>query len=191
MAVYFFAVDGRIKIGYSAKPKTRMSDHGRQFPDLEMLRVIAGSVNREKDIHRQFASDHIQGEWFRDSASLRTAIAALPEQANEKPQPHGPFLDFMQREALRKRLADSFLEPAQQNLNSISSLWPEIKRLPTGIREIASDAEAAAKWKWMVLVTSYHSDDGASFHIREDVLGHLRLIRNLIDCNAEEMRRAA
>lgn len=78
--VYFIhAVELKnIKIGYSANFKTRLDALSTSVPfSLEPLRVIPGTHEDEKAIHRRFAHLRVRREWFQDCPELREYIATL------------------------------------------------------------------------------------------------------------------
>ena len=53
------------KIGYSIEPKSRLAQlqTGNPYP-LELLSVIEGEIQLEKEIHERFKECRLQGEWF-------------------------------------------------------------------------------------------------------------------------------
>lgn len=71
--------DGLIKVGYTGKFKDRLAVLTRSHGPLEIIRVINGDRRREVQLHAAFAKWNEFGEWFRDSADLRCAIAELSE----------------------------------------------------------------------------------------------------------------
>jgi hypothetical protein len=77
--VYFIqrGVDGPIKIGYSRKPKSRLSQLQSAFPEtLRMLGVIPGDKAKERALHDRFDGIRVKGEWFAPDRSLIALIKA-------------------------------------------------------------------------------------------------------------------
>lgn len=66
--------DGLIKIGFSAKPSSRIGNHRREFGEIKILAVVPQSVAGEFDTHQKFASLRVEGEWFRCSSNLLAFI---------------------------------------------------------------------------------------------------------------------
>ena len=88
VTIYFIEAIGqdRIKIGKTRDPKNRLRQlQTGSASKLQLLGVIVDKANRESELHALFAEDRIQGEWFRDTASLRSYIRdfAKPYEAND------------------------------------------------------------------------------------------------------------
>jgi hypothetical protein len=88
--IYFIQVGdaGPIKIGTSANPVGRLRN--AQVNNHEQLRLLA--VHRthphfERDLHQDFATDRIRGEWYRPVPGLIRAIEECAE---------GPDLEWAQ-----------------------------------------------------------------------------------------------
>lgn len=73
MSVYFAAVGGYVKIGYSADPIGRTSTvtvnakRPTDVPrgaDAQLIGWVPGERDEEARWHRSFAADHVAGEWF-------------------------------------------------------------------------------------------------------------------------------
>ncbi len=77
--VYFIQdEDGYIKIGFALNVHDRLKSlqtGSRQ--ELRLLASIAGSVQSEHDLHRQFSADRERGEWFRPSSDLLEYIGGV------------------------------------------------------------------------------------------------------------------
>ena len=77
VTIYFIEAIGqdRIKIGKPRDPKNRLRQlqTGNAFK-LQLLGVIVDKASRESELHALFAQDRIQGEWFRDTARLRSYV---------------------------------------------------------------------------------------------------------------------
>lgn len=77
--VYFLRCEQYVKIGSGSDVQRRVSDHQISVPfKLEVLAVIEGGVELEKELHRQFAHHWERGEWFRLDGDLAAYIACLP-----------------------------------------------------------------------------------------------------------------
>lgn len=76
-AVYFIAVRGFIKIGWSENWRLRLSNIQTSNPDrVEVLLVIGRPKIFEKTMHGIFAEHRANGEWFRDCPEIRNYIVA-------------------------------------------------------------------------------------------------------------------
>jgi hypothetical protein len=83
--VYFVQGDdgGPVKIGRTENwPGQRLTDLqlGYPFGWLRVVGLMRGKFGLEKQIHRQFHSLRMRGEWFRADAELCAFIEQLPEQ---------------------------------------------------------------------------------------------------------------
>ena len=67
--------DGRIKIGVSKKVEQRKKDLEAAAGPLELLLTIPGGFELEEELHRQFDSDRVHGEWFESSDLLLRFIS--------------------------------------------------------------------------------------------------------------------
>lgn len=80
--VYFLQrSDGLIKIGFSARFRTRLSTLSKEHGDLEVLTTEPGGRGRESELHARFHQARVVGEWFRPTRSLRSYIASLKATA--------------------------------------------------------------------------------------------------------------
>jgi len=67
-----------VKIGTSTDLRQRLGQ--LQFLTRSRVRLLAttpGSFSREREIHRQFASARVHGEWFRPTPELLAFIGTL------------------------------------------------------------------------------------------------------------------
>lgn len=79
-------VTGLCKVGYSKRPKSRLSQLQTSCADtLALLEVIEGGIPEEQELHRLFAADRVRGEWFTFSAALLAVFEAgaveMPEES--------------------------------------------------------------------------------------------------------------
>lgn len=74
--VYFAEARGMVKIGFSSDTSRRMYE-----VDARLLATVPGSIALERAVHRLFADDRVDGEWFRPSQAIQAFIAALSAEA--------------------------------------------------------------------------------------------------------------
>lgn len=78
--IYFLKrSDGLVKIGYSSRVQSRISELSGSHGDLEIIRIINGDRKREAQIHNLCRKHNEYGEWFRDSADLRKIIEEIDD----------------------------------------------------------------------------------------------------------------
>ena len=79
--VYFIkpvGMDGPIKIGVSTNPASRLDMLATWSPvPLELVAVIPGDAELERNIHECFADYHSHREWFAAGPRLASALAAI------------------------------------------------------------------------------------------------------------------
>lgn len=76
--VYFISVPGRVKVGFTTRPDSRIREIARHTEQAPMLiGTIAGSIPLERAIHARLSSYRIRGEWFDDCDDVRSVIARL------------------------------------------------------------------------------------------------------------------
>ena len=70
--------DGRVKIGCSYKPASRLVAlaSGSAYP-IRIAAVAPGDFSTERALHEFFAADRLHGEWFRCSERLLQVIDLL------------------------------------------------------------------------------------------------------------------
>lgn len=150
MSIYFVECLGRIKIGYSADLKGRMSTLATSAPDrLTLITTIEGSQQFERAIHKHLDEYRIKGEWFADCPAVRAAIERLVAE--------GPgAIGFSEEEAAGSATQPSEIQVAITNL---------IKRKrPHGTKawEMVADqfgiGERAAKYR-LANRSSYTADE--------------------------------
>lgn len=74
--VYFLAVGPYVKIGFSRTPSERLTSVRRSAPaDLDAYVVIPGRLAFEKKLHKHFASERSNGEWFWLTDKTRDAMS--------------------------------------------------------------------------------------------------------------------
>lgn len=76
--LYFVHADGFVKIGWTLSPRSRFLQIKAHNPHpVTMLALIPGGQREELEWHVRFERDHVRGEWFKLSTSLRSAILDL------------------------------------------------------------------------------------------------------------------
>lgn len=110
---------GGIKIGVSDDPKTRLSSlQVGAENELELLCVINGDSNKEKELHQQFKTEQIRGEWFNPSERLLAFIKenkkskainniknkTIPIKKNKKHPKTPPIINVKLKHIPQKRL---------------------------------------------------------------------------------------
>jgi hypothetical protein len=88
MTVYFIRAIGdadRIKIGVADNLNKRLSCIATEIDGgIELLAQCPGDIQTEALLHLLFDEDRIDGEWFKPSASINRAIAALGHLAGAR-----------------------------------------------------------------------------------------------------------
>jgi hypothetical protein len=67
---YLLRADGLIKIGTTKNLPMRLANLQTEHGRLILLLTHCGDHKREHEMHQQFASDRVEGEWFRASVAL-------------------------------------------------------------------------------------------------------------------------
>lgn len=79
-SVYFVEAGkgGSIKIGTAIDVPSRIRDlQGANAKKLRLLVVIRGDHKTERELHRRFASERLNGEWFKGNGAVRTFVNEL------------------------------------------------------------------------------------------------------------------
>jgi hypothetical protein len=92
MGVYFIRrtsdSDGLIKVGFTRNVAARMQSLSTATPGgVELLASCAGDASVERRLHRELATDHVDGEWFRPTAAVMAEVAkakASPDPFEER-----------------------------------------------------------------------------------------------------------
>lgn len=76
--VYFIECGGFVKIGVAVNVEKRLASlqTGNPAP-LTLLVAISGNEKMERELHKRFAVDRVQGEWFNFSPALKAYIGGL------------------------------------------------------------------------------------------------------------------
>lgn len=74
--IYFMKLNEFVKIGYSAKPKTRLAEIRVASPyPVDIIGVMEGTRYDEARLHTRFDPHHHGGDWFRLVPEIETFIA--------------------------------------------------------------------------------------------------------------------
>lgn len=91
---YFIeSAEGRIKIGYSGSPNSRLAHLRRETPyQLKIAAKVSGGRERECYYHHRFKEHRIEGEWFSCHPDILAEIARLnqngPESDRHRSRPY-------------------------------------------------------------------------------------------------------
>ena len=99
--VYFLCSGKFVKIGFATNLLRRMDEIGSKMPGLRLKAYMLGTMAKERELHRRFASSRVQGEWFRTSKELRAVMRAATKV---KKREFAPLLTPEKREAAWERL---------------------------------------------------------------------------------------
>ena len=73
--IYFVKAGDRVKIGYSNDPSIRISELQTSCPhDLEVLLIVDGNRDEERELHMRFSDIRRTGEWFKFEAPIKSYI---------------------------------------------------------------------------------------------------------------------
>jgi site-specific DNA-methyltransferase (adenine-specific) len=89
--VYFIRSGKRVKIGASIDPDDRLRQVRSVNPDAELLAVVPGGFQLERELQKKYAHLLVEGEWFELTDELAKEIMALSGVANScnsTPQMH-------------------------------------------------------------------------------------------------------
>lgn len=73
--IYFIECSGRIKVGFSVNPKSRLTKVNADAPfPCELIGVLAGDRKTEANVHALWSHLRCHGEWFAASGEFRKWI---------------------------------------------------------------------------------------------------------------------
>ena len=79
--VYFIAVRGFIKIGWTRNWADRLSNLQCANPEpIEVVALLARPAVYEQTMHKKFKEFRARGEWFRDCKEIRAHLADLSNE---------------------------------------------------------------------------------------------------------------
>lgn len=199
--VYFIVCNSRIKIGYTANMKQRMSQYRDKFRDVEILGTVPGDFKRERQIQITFVRHREAGEWFFDTPELRSAIMSLIENEPPPPAPppeeFGPFLNFLQRPELEKRNDARMRAPLDAHHRYMDTLQHDLAALPREMRRMVRDAELLLVGQHFsrVIQKVHEGDDFDTDRFHSDMGAEISRVQlfaeNIIVCSQEQSRREA
>lgn len=204
MTVYFIACNSRIKIGYTGRMRDRMGQYRSQFGAVEIIGQVPGDIARERAVHRSLASYAEKGEWYFDTAELRSKIAeflakeppVVVEIVPPPPEEYGPFPDAAERVRIDKRNQERDLAPLRLQRAFMQSHRADLIGLPREMFRMADEAnellEARYKLGLIELAADEHSNSFDHIEdMREQIAQVQMLITNIIICSQEQARRDA
>ena len=101
--IYFLKANNRIKIGYSHDPSDRISGIQTSSPyRIEVLLLIDGDRDEERELHARFRDLRKSGEWFQFDESLRNYIENNDHRDRKYEFGLGPADDFEGNEQVRR-----------------------------------------------------------------------------------------
>ena len=73
--IYFLKANDKIKIGYADDPSKRIPSIQTSSPfELEVLLIIDGNYDKERELYKKFQKHRTQGEWFDLEGPIQTFI---------------------------------------------------------------------------------------------------------------------
>lgn len=82
--VYAMLSCDRVKIGYTERPKQRLSEANTMSPfPVDLLRCDEGSINDERRLHKKFADLRLHGEWFAFCGPVKMWAQGMENQINQ------------------------------------------------------------------------------------------------------------
>lgn len=138
MFVYFIqrTSGGLVKIGKSQKPDTRLAKLQEGCPEpLAIIGVCSGGYPAEKQLHRWFADQRRDGEWFEINDAMAALISRLPSWESVQAGAFCPELLNNERTVLKElyqsgyTLDDigSLLDLSRARVHQLVSDWQEDK----------------------------------------------------------------
>ena len=78
--VYFIRCGDAVKIGYTKDIDRRLAHIRMLNPNrVEVLAMMAGAVQLERDLHTRFSAQRVHGEWFRLDGELAELLEMAPK----------------------------------------------------------------------------------------------------------------
>jgi DNA-binding XRE family transcriptional regulator len=101
--IYFLKANDRIKIGYTHDPADRISQIKTSSPyELEVVLLIDGNRDEERELHDRFRDLRRFGEWFQFDEPLRNYIESNDHRDRRYEFGLGPADDFEGNEQIRR-----------------------------------------------------------------------------------------
>lgn len=83
LVYYFGDGNGKVKIGWSKNPHSRLKIAQVFNPDITMLGLEPGDKDLERRMHYRFRHEHIRREWFRNNGDLASHITLLKKSITQ------------------------------------------------------------------------------------------------------------
>lgn len=75
--IYFIKASDRVKIGYASDPSLRIPAIQTSSPfELEVLLIIDGTYEKERELHSLFQEFRVSGEWFSFEDPIKEFISS-------------------------------------------------------------------------------------------------------------------
>lgn len=85
--VYFLAQGPYVKIGHTCDLERRLRELRMFSPvKFELLAVLPGPRDTEKQLHRKFSGSKVHGEWFEMTLALRELIDSILARGSVRPE---------------------------------------------------------------------------------------------------------
>jgi hypothetical protein len=83
--IYFITDGSAVKIGFSEIPRSRIADIQACSPSpLTLIAMIKGRMSDEQKLHVRFHAHRLHGEWFKLTPELRSQIAMIQEEEDNR-----------------------------------------------------------------------------------------------------------
>lgn len=104
--IYFVKANDRVKIGYADDPANRIPSIQTSSPyELEVLLIVEGTYEVERELHRRFQEYRVTGEWFEYGDRIESFVKDNQDKDRkfEFGFVKGDFSEYEQVFRLRKR----------------------------------------------------------------------------------------
>lgn len=90
-----------IKIGIASNIHERLSKLQISTAyELKLLKLVKDAAHLEREIHKEFASSRVRGEWFRSSPALLELIDSFPDPEPKPPEDLSAWMPIVGAAAL-------------------------------------------------------------------------------------------
>jgi hypothetical protein len=146
--IYFVKANDRVKIGYAEDPSSRIPSIQTSSPyKLEVLLIIDGSIEVERELHKRFQKYRITGEWFKYDDRLEAFVVKNMDKDRKFEFGFivGDFSEFEQVLRLRKRHSITLSELGEKlniTAQSVKEIQDREKMGTVSINVLRNVAEA-------------------------------------------------